>query len=304
MRIKTKGKINHEDSDGVRRGGRAKQGALPVARRVTRARSGEAVLIAVLKHAQQRPRPRAKQTKKNQYAVRFATGMAAELVKDLVPRMRGIAATAKRTARSERGIKQLDVNFSTPSSGLVLGLSLKSVHIREPKPPQRYTHNMKRNEEELRIEASGYHKRQPYAVMIGVLFVPFDSCTDGKRQNPSSFGSWVRHLRPYTGRSGPHGEADRFERIFVALYEPDGSALMFFDVATAPPKNAKPRLDEGRRDSHERPRGLLSYSQFLDEMYEEYLRRNSAAFHWDDGSEAPLEPNELPEGVSDSDSER
>jgi hypothetical protein len=62
---------------------------------------------------------------------------------------------------------------------------------------------LKRNEEELRIEASGYHKRQPYAVMAGILFLPFDACEDGKKNNPSSFGSWVRHLRPYAGRTAP-----------------------------------------------------------------------------------------------------
>ena len=41
---------------------------------------------------------------------------------------------------------------------------------------------MKRNEEELRIEASGYHKRQPYTVMIGVLFLPFDGADEKKGQ--------------------------------------------------------------------------------------------------------------------------
>src|SRR4029079_19349631 len=137
----------------------------------------------------------------------------------------------KRAAASVRGHKQLDVNFSTPQLGLALGSSLKSVHLREAAGGKRYTHNLKRNEEELRIEAAGYHKRQPYAVMVGVLFLPFDSCEDGKRNNPSSVGSWVRHLRPYTARSGPRDDDDRFERIYIALYEPDGSNLGFFDIS-------------------------------------------------------------------------
>src|SRR5690606_27093015 len=150
------------------------------------------------------------QTSKNQYAVKFAEAMAEAFAEDLAPRMHGITATSKRSATSARGKKQLDVNFSTPASGLALGISLKSVHLREGMGARRYTHNLKRNEEELRIEASGYHKRQPYAVMIGVLFLPFDSCEDGRRDNPSSFGSWVRHLRPYAGRVGPKEEEDRF----------------------------------------------------------------------------------------------
>ena len=40
-------------------------------------------------------------------------------------------ATTKRSAGSVFGKKQLDVNFSTPQLGLALGISLKSVHIRE-----------------------------------------------------------------------------------------------------------------------------------------------------------------------------
>lgn len=175
---------------------------------------------------------------------------------------------------------------------------MKSVHLREPKGAKRYTHNMKRNEEELRIEASGYHKRQPYAVMVGVLFLPFDSCTDAKQdRSASSFGSWVRHLRPYTGRLGHTDDIDRFERLHVALYEPDGSALRFFDVRSAPPKNGRPRtdgddpFDPSRSDVP--PSRLLSYAEFLDDVHHLYLRRNSADFQWLDGEEEPLAPDEI-----------
>lgn len=150
-------------------------------------------------------------------------------------------ATAARRARSEKGNKQLDINFSTPALGLAVGISLKSVHIREPGAG--YTHNLKRNEEELRIEASGHHRRQPYAIMIGALFLPFDSCQATKPgSRHSSFGSWVRHLRPYTGRTGPQDDPDRFERIFIGLYDPEGSDIRFFDVAASLPRLGLPPL--------------------------------------------------------------
>jgi hypothetical protein len=146
---------------------------------------------------------------------------------------------------------------------------------------------MKRNEEELRIEASGYHKRQPYAVMVGVLFLPMDSCTDGRRDNSSSFGSFVRKLRPYAGRSGPHDDVDKFERIFVALYNPDGTELKFFDIQKAPPKNSKPK-------------DLITYDEFLDATFHEYLGRNSAEFEWAEGESDPLDVEAI---VSGDDSE-
>ena len=162
------------------------------------------------------PKPIRSRMSKNQYAVRFADHIATRIAADLFERLEDIAATTKRTAGSARGKKQLDINFSTPRLGLALGISLKSVHLRDVKGAGRYTHNMKRNEEELRIEASGYHKRQPYAVMVAVLFLPFDSAEDGKKDNPSSFGSWVRHLRPYAGREDPEDEIDKFEKIYIA----------------------------------------------------------------------------------------
>lgn len=239
---------------------------------------GARILADVLKFSEPRPSVNAVQAEKNKYAIRFADKMAELIARDLGPHLKGIEATTKRGAGSVRGKKQLDVNFSTPHLGLALGISLKSVHLRDPKS-QRYTHNMKRNEEELRIEATGYHKRQPYAVMVGVLFLPFDSCQDGRKENPSSFGSWVRHLRPYGARVNTTNDSDRFEKIYIALYEPDGTSLRFFDTELDPPKNRKPS-------------DLMSYRQFLNAVYHIYLRRNSADFRWADGEEAPLEVNE------------
>src|SRR5262245_58791970 len=241
--------------------------------------AGVTVIAQVLTASEPRPNRSDPVGAKNQYAVRFADQMAAQIASDLFERLEDISATTKRTAASARGKKQLDINFSTPRLGLALGISLKSVHLRDVKGSARYTHNMKRNEEELRIEASGYHKRQPYAVMIGVLFLPFDSTDDGKKDNPSSFGSWVRHLRPYAGRDEPEDEIDRFEKIYIGLYEPDGTDMRFFDVQKDPPKNG-------------RPAQLLNYDEFLDAAYREYLWRNEADFKWAEGEEEPLDVGE------------
>jgi hypothetical protein len=241
-------------------------------------RDGAKVIAAVLAASKPRPTQKHHISDKIKYATRFADSIAEHIAEGLKPLLKGIEATTKRSAGSVFGKKQLDVNFSTPQVGLALGISLKSVHIRDVAGSQRYTHNRKRNEEELRIEAAGYHKRQPYAVMVGVLFLPFDSCDDGKKE-ASSFGSWVRHLRPYTGRDDPDDEIDKFEKIFIALYEPDASDMRFFDVQWDPPKNG-------------RPKRLLTYAEFLDATYHAYLRRNAAEFKWAEGEEEPLDVEE------------
>jgi hypothetical protein len=242
-------------------------------------RDGRALIQRVLDGSKPRPLPTDPVGAKTKYATRFAELAADGIAAALADNMETVSASARKTAGSVRGKKQLDVNFSTPRLGLALGISLKSVHVREPTGSQRYTHNLKRNEEELRIEASGYHKRQPYAVMIGVLFLPFDSADDAKGDNPSSFGSWVRHLRPYTGRNGPDDDEDKFEKLYVALYEPDGSDLKFFDVQKAPPKRG-------------RPARTMTFAEFLDEVYRVYLRRNEAEFNWAEGEEEPLDLEE------------
>lgn len=250
-----------------------------------------AVIKRVLAASGARPSSAASPSDKNSYAVKFAEEMGYVIAEALGPKLPGTTSSAKRTAKAERGSKQLDVNFSSTSLGLALGISLKSVHIREATGGKRYTHNMKRNEEELRIEASGYHKRQPYAVMVGVLFVPLDSCTDGKGDNSSSFGSWVRHLRPYCGRRDPQDDADRFEKLFIGLYDPLEFTLSFFDVDADPPKNSCPPTTGARYGADGRPRRTLSFAEFIDSCHHEYLQRNSLEFKWADGTDEPLTEN-------------
>lgn len=268
-------------------------------------RSGAEVIAKVLGLAEPRPAMSDRQGVKIKYAVRFADAMAAELAVDLRPRFRDIAATTKREAGAAGGKKQLDVNFSTPSSGLALGISLKSVHLRDVGSGHKYGHNKKRNTEELLVEVTGYHRRQPYAVMVGVLFLPCDSCTDGRKGHPSSFGSWVRHLRPHVGRVEPEDDIGLFEKIYVALYEPDGTDLRFFDVESDPPKNSKPRVDgplfaEDPEDW--RPLRSMSYGEFLEAVYTEYQKRNPVSFKWADGEEEQLPLDEL-EDEEDADQE-
>jgi hypothetical protein len=235
-------------------------------------------LADVLRASEPRPQLGAPSVEQNKYAVRFANNMARLIASGLrsIPGRvfhgvlpdefgRGVEAPA----RAVRGPKRLDVNYSTPQLGLALGISLKAVHIRETSGSRGYTHNTKRNDEELRVESSGYHTRQPFAVMIAVLFLPDDACEDARGDHPSSFGKWVHYLRPLTGRSDPGDDAALFERVFIGLYDPAGTRMEFFDVGSAPPKR-------------NRPGKLLSFAEFLGEVKRTYDRRNHVEFEWSD----------------------
>lgn len=216
------------------------------------------------------------------YSTRFANAMAVfvanalrERFPEIQPDTRGKGVESP--ARSARGSKKLDVNYSTARAGLGLGISLKSVHVRDKKPERRFHHNMKRNDEELRVEAAGYHKRQPYSVLVAVVMLPFEACEDADKR-PSSFGMWVQYLWPLAGRSDPHDDFDQFEHAFVALYEPDGSDLKFFDVMVPPPKEGRPTAEK-----------LLSLEAFVEKVATTYERRNALDFRWESGEVEPAE---------------
>ncbi len=115
-------------------------------------------------------------------------------------------------------------------------------------------------------------------------------------KTPSSFGSWVRHLRPYANRVNPQDEDDRLERLYIGLYQPDGSDVAFFDVRAAPPKNGLPKRSGellGPAGRKEPPLRALDYGEFVTELHHAHLERNAADFRWADGQEDPLDDTEL-----------
>jgi hypothetical protein len=131
---------------------------------------------------------------------------------------------------------------------------------------------MKRNDEELRVEATSHHLRQPYAVLGAVVFLPFESCTD--RKPTSSFATWVQYLWPLKGRTDPEDPPDLYELVFISLYARDGDSIGFYHLGGDVPC---PRYG--------RPRELLSLSAFLALLKKTYDVRNGRDFYFE--GEAP-----------------
>lgn len=225
------------------------------------------------------------QSAKKNYAERLSRELAVLVAHALRPSFPGIlpdrsGVGQESKARSAKGFKKLDVNYSTPELGLGLGVSIKTINFRD-KATARYTKNYTRADAELRAEASDYHDRQPYAVMIAVVFLPIDSCDDGSGNWPSSLGQAVQVFRFRAGREKPTDPSMLFERAFIGLYDIDDDRLGevgFFDVVDAPPKRG-------------RPRKLLSLSEMIDVIVKTYDARNKPTFTWAD---APPEPVSLP----------
>lgn len=193
-------------------------------------------------------------------------------------------------ARTGKGLKKLDVNYSTIELGLGLGVSIKTINFRDAKT-RRYTKNYTRVDNELRAEAADYHERQPYAVLCAVIFLPSDACNDGSSAAPSSFGQAVQIFRYRAGRERPADDSTLFERILIGLYDAEGDAfgrVAFFDVTNAPPRLG-------------RPPELLNFRQAIEAIAATYDQRNKTTFVWAEGrTEVLSSPEQEPSEDEDS----
>lgn len=170
-----------------------------------------------------------------------------------------------RVARTSKGYKRLDVNYSTAKLGLALGVSIKTLNFRDA-GSDRYTKNYTRIDNELRAEADDYHERQPYSVLVAVIFLPADACDDGRRGNPSSFGHAVKTFRFRARRERASDSPSLFEAIYIGFYEPSGpnrGEVRFFNVELAPPRTGRPD-----------PSKLISFSELVRNIEQIYDRRN------------------------------
>lgn len=149
--------------------------------------------------------------------------------------------------------KRTDVAVWDDRAGLVLGVSIKTITARDQKT-QRYTKNVLRNDMELRDEADKLHRRQPWAVLAALIFLPEDSTWDGRGEaTQSSFAHAVFSFRKRGGRDAAHAARfDTFEQVYIGLFDNEGR-VGFFDTQDAPRRNQIP----GR---------LLSVHELLDRM--------------------------------------
>jgi hypothetical protein len=229
----------------------------------------------------------ARDTKKN-YAERLSRELARVMADglrakfpDITPDIEG--GGQESLVGADRGRKRLDVKAWDKQLGLVLNVSIKTYSFPDWSPSRkrasRYTKNMKRNDFELRAEADVVHRRQPYAVLIAVMFMPIASSRDGNPDakndtNKSSFAHSVLTLRGRTGRKDPDDRFDKFERVYIALYEGDGERrgeTRFFEVGLRPPRNGAPRSES-----------TLTFQELLDVIYKVVAERNELEPEWDE----------------------
>ncbi len=155
-----------------------------------------------------------------------------------------------------RGLKKLDVNYSTNRSGLELAISIKTMNFTDG-TSKRFTKNTKRVDGELRAEAQDCHSRQPYAVLAGFFFVPWASADDGTR---SSLKHNVNVFAQRGGRTDKTSDHSLFEFMFIGLYRDDGYVRFFPATHDAPERGV--------------PDTLMTFSETLSQIKKLHGERN------------------------------
>lgn len=226
-----------------------------------------------LERADERAEVRTRAQKKN-YAERLSRALAQRLADELRCRFPGILPDEagrgqESRVRAAHGARRLDVNFSTPELGLGLGLSIKTVNFPDPRS-RRYTKNFTRIDNELRAEALDYHVRQPYAVLVALIFMPREACEDAGEDGISSFAHAYEIFRRRTGRGDPRDRPELFEGVFLGLYDPTNGEVVFADAARPVPKQGMPY------------RNRLALADLIQQIIRLYETRNEPPVEWEE----------------------
>lgn len=267
-----------------------------------------------LRHAGQRPADDANRDLKKNYSERLSNAIAVLLASKLratgrfdaiLPMPDGSGRETGSASGSNKKIKKTDVRYATSHTGLELLVSIKTLNFRDA-TTERYTKNMVRNDHELRAEAMDHHERFPYAVLIGIFFIPIDACDDGTADK-SSFAHAVMTFRNRAGRADTSDPAAKFERFFIGLYDANdssGTHVGFFDVLTPPPRRGRPPWPTEDPDPTRGER-LLTLDQVIAEIVREYGIRNRTYIRWADEkpSDSSLPDLDVPADDDASDDE-
>jgi hypothetical protein len=198
---------------------------------------------------------------KKNFAQRFSTSLAMKIANALRPRFSGIQPSAdgkghESLSRSKSGLKKIDVNYSTQQGGLELAISIKTMNFKD-EDTGRYTKNTRRIDGELRAEAEDVHHRQPYAVVAGYLFLPWECAYDGRDVSSLKHNAQVLDAR--SGRAELKNDLTRAELAYVVLYKDDGENVVFRPEAA--PNAGIPAM-------------TMTITQSLEEVVDFHRRRN------------------------------
>lgn len=185
-------------------------------------------LCAALKTLGEKPFDDATRDDKQKYSQQVSEKTAVAIAEEL--RQRGLAGArpalpgdldlsgAERRMAGGIGAKRVDVTWATEESGLLLAISIKSINFRDQRS-KNFQKNLTNRRGDMLFESVTLHRRFPYAVLGGFLFLDQGAEHDATAKRRSTFLNAHDRFRLFTGRSDPAGRDEQYEQLYVALMD-------------------------------------------------------------------------------------
>lgn len=133
---------------------------------------------------------------------------------------------AERRMAGGIGAKKVDVTWATEEAGLLLSVSVKTINWADGKTGN-FQKNLTNRRGDMLFESVTLHRRFPYAVLLGMLFLDAGAAHDATERRRSTFLNAHHRFALFSGRDDPAGRDEQYERLYVCLVEarPSGSLV-------------------------------------------------------------------------------
>lgn len=204
-------------------------------------------LVAGLKTLPPKPSDKAPAATKKNYSERVSNVVAQAFAQELRDRGLGTArpappgvvgvSGAERRLSGGLGPKKVDVSWTTEESGLLLAISVKTINFRDLRSGN-FQKNLTNRRGDMLFESITLHRRFPYAVLAGFLFLDQEAAMDDTGRRRTTFDNAHSRLALFSGRDDPAGRDEQYERLFIALLDANPFSPQFKAYAVGEP--AKP----------------------------------------------------------------
>lgn len=146
------------------------------------------------------------------------------------PGVVGLSGAERRLAGG-LGPKKVDVSWATEESGLLLALSVKTINFRD-KRSGNFQKNLTNRRGDMLFESITLHRRFPYSVLAGFMFLDHEAAEDDTGRRRTTFDNAHARLELFSGRADPAGRDEQYEQLFIVLLDanPFGPAFKTFAV--------------------------------------------------------------------------
>jgi hypothetical protein len=99
-----------------------------------------------------------------------------------------------------------------------LSFSIKSINFKDNKTGN-FQKNLTNRRGDMLYESTTLHRRFPYAVLAGFIFLDKGAANDGTEKRKSTFLNAHTRFRMFTGRDDPAGRPEQYERLYILLVD-------------------------------------------------------------------------------------